>query len=162
MALETGTIAPDFSLGTKNAEGPKKIRLSDNFGRKNTVLLFFPLAFSSVCTQEMCDLSNGLAEFSGLNAEVYGISGDSPYSLEAWAKANNITVTLLSDYDHKVTEAYDVAFDSFIPQIGLVGVPKRSAYVIDKSGVIQYAESSDNPKQLPSFEAIKAKLSTLQ
>ncbi len=162
MALETGTKAPDFSLGTKTADGPKKIRLSDNFGSKNTVLLFFPWAFSSVCTQEMCDFSNGLAEYSGLNAEVYGISGDSPYALEAWAKANNITVTLLSDYDHKVTKAYDVAYESFFPPVGIAGVPKRSAFVIDKNGVIQYAESSDNPKQIPSFEAINAKLAELQ
>ena len=162
MALEIGTKAPEFSLATKTADGPEKIRLSDNFGSRNTVLLFFPLAFSSICTEEMCDVSSGLGEYSDLNAAVYGISGDSPHALEAWAREKNITVTLLGDYDHKVTEAYGVAYDSFIPEMGLVGVAKRSAFVIDKTGVIQYAESSDNPKQLPDFEAIKAKLAELQ
>jgi peroxiredoxin len=164
MALETGTKAPDFSLATKTADGPKQIRLSDNVGSRNTVLLFFPMAYTSVCTQEMCDTSKGLAEYSGLNAEVYGISGDNPFAQEAWAKANDISVTLLSDYEHKVAEAYDVAYDSFLPQVGLgmAGVAKRSAFVIDKEGIIQYAESSDNPKELPSFEAIRAKLAELQ
>lgn len=164
MALATGSKAPDFSLATKTADGPRQVKLSDNFGSKNTVLLFFPMAYTGVCTQEMCDISNGLSEYSGLNAEVYGISGDNPFAQEAWAKANSISVTLLSDYEHKVAESYGVAYDSFLPQIGLgmAGVAKRSAFVIDRDGVVQYAESSDDAKQLPNFEAIKAKLSQLQ
>ena len=164
MALATGSKAPDFSLATKTSDGPKQVKLSDNFGSKNTVLLFFPMAYTGVCTTEMCEITSGLSEYGALNAEVYGISGDNPFAQEAWATANNISVTLLSDYDHKVAETYGVAYDSFLPQIGLGmgGVPKRSAFVIDKDGVVQYAESNDDPKQLPDFEAIKAKLAELQ
>jgi peroxiredoxin len=158
MALSIGTKAPDFSLPTKTAEGPKQIRLSDNFGSKNTLLLFFPMAFTGVCTTEMCDVSQGLKAYSDSGAAVYGISGDSPFSLGAWAEKEGITFPLLSDYEHKVARTYDVAFDDFL---GMSGVAKRSAFVIDRAGVIQYAESSDDPKQLPDFEAIKAKLQSL-
>ena len=90
MPLAVGTKAPDFTLSTKTADGPKKIKLSDNFGKKNTLLLFFPMAFTGTCTEEMCSVSNGLREYSGMNAEVYGISGDNPFAQEAWAKKENI------------------------------------------------------------------------
>jgi len=164
MPLAVGTKAPDFSLPTKTAEGPKQIKLSDNFGKKNTVLLFFPMAFTGVCTTEMCDMSKELPNYNGLNAEVYGISGDNPFAQEAWAKKEDIEVTLLSDYEHKVARDYGVAYDSFLPQInlGMAGVAKRSAFIIDKNGVIQYAESNDDAKQLPNFDKIKAKLAELK
>ncbi|MFO1500315.1 MAG: redoxin domain-containing protein [Verrucomicrobiota bacterium] len=164
MAITVGSKAPDFELSTKTAEGPKKVKLSNNFGKKNTVLLFFPMAYTSVCTKEMCDVSQGLNGYSSLNAEVYGISGDNPFAQEAWAQKEGIKVTLLSDYEHKVTQAYGVAYDSFLPQInlGMGGVPKRSAFVIDKQGVVRYAEFSDDPKQLPNFDGIKSALSKAQ
>jgi peroxiredoxin len=164
MPLTVGTKAPDFSLPTKTAEGPKQIKLSDNSGKKNTVLLFFPMAFTGVCTSEMCDVSQGLNAYRDLNAEVYGISGDNPFAQEAWSQKEKIGVTLLSDYDHKVARAYGVSYDAFLPQmnLGMAGVAKRSAFVIDKNGVIQYAESSDDPKQLPNFDRIKAKLAELK
>jgi glutaredoxin-dependent peroxiredoxin len=163
MALSIGSKAPDFSLSTKTADGLKLVKLSDNFGKKNTLLLFFPMAFTGVCTAEMCETSAGLEVYKELNAQVYGISGDSPFSLEVWAQKEQINVPLLSDYDHVVTKSYGVAYDSFAPDRGLPmgGVPKRSAFIIDRSGVIQYVESSDNPRQLPNFEAIKAKLNEL-
>ncbi|MEP7014245.1 MAG: redoxin domain-containing protein [Verrucomicrobiota bacterium] len=164
MPIAVGTKAPDFSLPTKTAEGPKQIKLSDNFGKKNTLLLFFPMAFTGVCTTEMCDMSKELPSYSDINAAVYGISGDNPFAQEAWAQKEKIGVTLLSDYEHRVTQAYGIAYDSFLPQInlGMGGVAKRSAFIIDKSGVIQYAESSDDAKQLPSFDKIKAKLAELK
>ena len=164
MALAIGTKAPDFSLPTKTAEGPKQIKLSDNFGNKNTLLLFFPMAFTGTCTTEMCTISNGLREYSDLNATVYGISGDNPFAQEAWAQKEKITVPLLSDYEHKVAKAYDVMYDSFLPQmnLGMGGVAKRSAFIIDKNGVIQYAESHDDARELPNFEKIKAKLAELK
>ena len=164
MALNTGTRAPDFSLPTKTNEGPKQIRLSDNFGRQNTLLLFFPMAFTGVCTSEMCDVSKGLNAYVDLNAAVYGISGDNPFALEAWAQKENITFPLLSDYEHNVARAYGVAYDSFLPQInlGMGGVAKRSAFVVDKEGVIRYAESNDDAKQLPNFDQIKARLAELK
>jgi peroxiredoxin len=164
MSLAVGTKAPDFSLPTKTADGPKQIKLNDNFGKKNTLLLFFPMAFTGVCTTEMCDVSKGLNGYADLNAAVYGISGDNPFAQEAWAQKEKIGVTLLSDYEHKVANAYGVAYDSFLPQVnlGMGGVAKRSAFIVDKNGTIQYAESSDDPKQLPNFDKIKAKLAELK
>jgi peroxiredoxin len=164
MPLSNGTKAPDFSLPTKTADGPKQIRLSDNFGKKNTLLLFFPMAFTGTCTTEMCDTSKDLRNYDDVNAVVYGISGDNPFAQEAWAKKEDINVTLLSDYEHRVAKDYGVAYDSFLPQInlGMAGVAKRSAFVIDKNGVIQYAESNDDAKQLPNFDRIKAKLAELK
>ncbi len=89
--LPIGSKAPDFTLKTTTAEGLKDVKLSDNFGKKQTLLLFFPLAFTGTCTQEMCDVTAGLGEYSGLNAEVYGISVDSPFAQAAWAKQNKIS-----------------------------------------------------------------------
>ena len=164
MPLAVGTKAPDFTLSTKTADGPKQIRLGENFGKGNTLLLFFPMAFTATCTTEMCEVSAGLNAYTNLNAVVYGISGDNPFAQEAWAQKEKIGVTLLSDYEHKVAKAYDVIYDSFLPQLnlGMGGVAKRAAFVIDKNGVIQYAESSDDAKQLPNFDKIKAKLAELK
>ena len=162
MALTVGTQAPDFSLSTITADGPKLVSLADHKG-KNVVLFFFPMAFTGVCTQEFCSLSEGLADYTGLNAEVIGISGDNPFAQANWAEKEGIKVTLISDYEHGVAKAYDVGYDPFLPDKNLPmgGVPKRSAFIIDKEGVIQYAESSDSPGDLPNFDAIKAKLAEL-
>ena len=164
MALKVGDKAPDFELSTKTADGPKKVKLSANLGNKNTVLLFFPMAFTGVCTQEMCDVSQGMQAYTSLNAEVLGISGDNPFAQEAWAQKEKITVPLLSDYEHKVAQAYGVAYESFLPQLnlGMSGVSKRSAFVVDKQGVIRYAESNEDPKKLPNFEAIQQTLAGLK
>ncbi len=164
MPLAVGTKAPDFTLSTKTADGPKQVKLSDNFGKKNTLLLFFPMAFTGTCTTEMCGVSTDLAAYSSLNASVYGISGDNPFAQEAWAHKEKITVPLLSDYEHKVTQAYDVAYDSFLPQmnLGMGGVSKRAVFIIDCDGVIQYAQSNDDARALPNFEKIKAKLAELK
>jgi peroxiredoxin len=164
MPLTVGTKAPDFTLSTKTADGPKQIKLSDNFGKINTLLHFFPMALTGTCTTEMCCVGNGLREYNQMNCEVYGISGDNPFAQEAWAQKEKIGVTLLSDYEHKVAQAYGVVYDSFLPQLnlGMAGVAKRSAFVIDKNGVVQYAESNDDAKQLPNFDEIKAKLAELK
>ena len=164
MPLAVGTKAPDFTLPTKTTEGPKQIKLSENFGKKNTLLLFFPMAFTGTCTEEMCSLTPALPNYEGMNAVVYGISGDNPFAQEAWSQKEKIGVALLSDYEHKVARDYGVAYDSFLPQknLGMAGVAKRSAFVIDTNGVIQYAESSDDPGQLPNFDKIKAKLAELK
>ena len=164
MPLAVGTKAPDFTLSTKTADGPKQIRLSDNFGKKNTLLLFFPMAFTGTCTTEMCEVSAGLNGLHRFERDVYGISGDNPFAQEAWAQKEKITVPLLSDYEHKIAKEYGVMYDSFLPQmnLGMSGVPKRSAFIIDKNGVIQYAESNDDARQLPNFDKIKAKLAELK
>src|SRR5512145_2634915 len=108
MAIPVGSKAPDFTLKSKQASGLVDVKLSNNFGKKNTVLLFFPAAFTGVCTQEMCEISAGLNAYSGLNAEVIGISVDTPFSQEAWAKQEKINITLASDLNKEVTKAYDV------------------------------------------------------
>ena len=163
MALAVGTKAPDFSLASKTGDGPKQIKLSDNFGKTNTLLLFFPMAFTGTCTTEMCCVSMDITAYRSLNATVYGISGDNPFAQEAWAKKESITVPLLSDYEHKVAQQYDVIYDSFLPpNLGMGGVPKRSAFIVDREGVIQYAESHDDARELPNFDRIKAKLAEMK
>ena len=155
MALAVGSKAPDFTLKTKTADGLKDVKLSDHFGKQPVVLLFFPLAYTGVCTQEMCDVSGGLGGYEQLGAAVYGISVDSPFTHEAWAKANGIKVTLLSDLNKTVTKAYDVVF----PNLAGVGdTAARAAFVVGKDGVIKYAEQTPTPKDLPSFEKVKAAL----
>ncbi len=155
MPLAVGTKAPDFTLKTKTADGLADIKLSDNFGKKQTVLLFFPLAYTGVCTQEMCDQTSGLAEYEKLGATVYAISVDSPFAQEAWAKANKIGITILSDLNKEVTKSYGVLF----PMLAGIGdTAARAAFVIGQDGVIKYAEQTATPKDLPNFTAIKAAL----
>lgn len=135
------------------------MKLSDNFGKKNTVVLFFPLAFTGVCTQEMCDVTAGLSQYSKLNADVIGISVDSPFAQEAWAIQNKIGIRLASDLNKATTKAYDVVF----PMLAGVGdTSARAAFVIDRHGVVQYAEQTATPKDLPNFSAVQAVLETLK
>jgi len=164
MELKAGDKAPNFELSSKQADGLKKLKLSDNLGKQHTLLLFVPMAFTGVCTQEFCEISAGLGQYTALNAAVWGISGDNPFAQEAWAQKEKITLPLLSDYDHKVTKSYGCAYDSFLPakNLGMADVPKRSAFVVDKQGVIRYAEINDDPGKLPNFDAIKACLAQLK
>ena len=154
MATQIGESAPEFTL--KNAD-MEDVSLTD-FSGKKVVLLFVPLAFSGPCTQELCDISTGIIAYDDLGAQVLGISVDSPLSLKAWAEKEGITIPLLSDFNKEVSAAYGAQFDDML---GLKGVAKRSAFVLDGEGVIRYASVSDDPKQLPDFEAIKACLQTL-
>lgn len=157
MPIAVGTRAPDFTLKSKTADGLRDVRLSDNFGQRSTVLLFFPLAYTSVCTKEMCDISAGLGEYAGLGADVIGISVDSPLTQEVWAKTNAITVTLVSDLNKDVTKAYDVLFPMFK---GVGDTSARAAFVIGRDGLVKYAEQTATPGHLPDFAAIKAALAT--
>jgi glutaredoxin-dependent peroxiredoxin len=159
MAISVGTKAPDFSLKSKQASGLVDVKLSNNFGQKNTVVLFFPLAFTSVCTKEMCDVTAGLNAYSGMNADVIGISVDSPFAQEAWAQKEKITVTLASDLNKEVIKQYGVVF----PMLAGTGdTAARAAFVIDKSGVVQYSEQTPTPKDLPNFNAIQETLAKLK
>lgn len=155
MALAAGSKAPDFTLKSKNADGLADFTLSANFGQKPTVLLFFPLAFTGVCTTEMCDVSSGLAAYADLGAEVIAISVDSPFAQEAWAKVNNIKIKIVSDLNKETTRAYDVLFPGLA---GIGDTSARAAFVIGTDGVIKYAEQTPTPKDLPNFEAVKAAL----
>ncbi len=159
MALSVGAKAPDFTLKSKQASGLMDLKLSNNFGKKNTVLLFFPAAFTSVCTQEMCDISAGLNAYSGLNAEVIGISVDTPFAQEAWAQKEKIRILLARDLNKEVIKKYDVVF----PMLAGVGdTAARAAFVIDKNGVIQYSEQTPTPKDLPDFSKVKETLARLK
>jgi glutaredoxin-dependent peroxiredoxin len=155
MPLKIGTSAPDFTLKTKTASGLEDVKLSDNFGKRNTVLLFFPLAFTGICTQEMCDVSGGITSYETLNAAVYGISVDSPFAQEAWANQEKISVKLLSDLNKTVVKAYDVLFPGLA---GIGDTAARAAVVIDKQGKVVHTEQTPTPKDLPDFEAVKAAL----
>ena len=155
MPIAIGSKAPDFTLKTKTADGPKDVKLSDNFGKHQTVLLFFPAAFTGVCTTEMCDQTGGLAEYEKLGATVYGISVDGPFAQEAWAKQNKIGITLLSDQNKTVIKAYHVVFPNLA---GMYETAARAAIVIGKDGVVKYAEQTPTPKDLPNFAAVKAAL----
>jgi peroxiredoxin len=163
MSIKVGDKAPDFTLVTQTPNGPELVKLSDQIGKSNIVLLFVPMAFTGGCTTELCGISNGISEYTALDATVFGISGDNPFAQEAWAQKEGITITLLSDYEHAVTAAYGVAYEQFLPQKNLImgGVSKRSAFVIDKAGVVQYAEVLDVPSDMPNFEAIKTTLRAL-
>ena len=158
MAIAVGSKAPDFTLKSKSP-ADADVKLSNNFGKQNTVLLFFPLAFTGVCTTEMCDVTAGLSAYAGMNADVIGISVDSPFAQAAWAQKEKIGITLASDLNKTVTKAYDVEF----PMLAGVGdTSARAAFVIDKNGVVQYAEQTPTPKDLPNFTAVKAALAKLQ
>ncbi|NCY22750.1 peroxiredoxin [bacterium] len=155
MALSAGSQAPDFTLKTKRGGDPKDVKLSENLGKKKTVLLFFPLAFTGVCTKEFCDISAGLSAYEKLDAAVYGISVDSPFAQEAWADKEKIKIPLLSDLNKEVSKAYGTLLPDLI---GLGSVSARAAFVIDKAGVIKYSEQTPTPLELPDFNKIQATL----
>ncbi len=156
MPIPVGAQAPDFTLKTKTADGLKDVSLRELLGKGQVVLLFFPLAYTGTCTQEMCDVTQGLGGYAGLNASVVGVSVDSPFAQEAWAKQHAIQVTLVSDLNKTVTRAYDV----LIPNLAGIGdTSARAAFVIGRDGKIKYSEQTATPKDLPNFTAIKAALS---
>lgn len=163
MSIKVGDQAPDFTLVTKTADGPETVSLSDLTGASKLVLLFVPMAFTGTCTEEFCDVSKGIGVYEGLDAKVVGISGDNPFAQEAWAQKEGIGITLLSDYEHEVAKAYGVAYETFLPEANLImgGVAKRSAFVVDPSGVVRYAEVLEDPHDLPDFDAIQACLKSI-
>ncbi len=160
MSIQIGDKAPDFTLVSKTADGPQLVKLSDLIGKSNIVLLFVPMAFTGVCTTEFCEISAGISDYEALDAKVLGISGDNPFAQAAWAEKEGITIPLLSDYEHEVAKAYGVAYDQFLPSANLImgGVAKRSAFVIDKAGIVRHIDIQEHPKDLPDFNAVKAAL----
>lgn len=158
MPLNVGDLAPDFTLPTKDAEGVREVTLSDYKGKQPVVLLFFPLAFTSVCMEEVCLVRDSLAAYSALDAQVFGISVDSPFTLEVMAEKESLNFPLLSDFNKSTSAAYDCLFEDLK---GFKGVAKRSAFVIDAEGFVKYAAVSDDPKQMPDFEAIQSTLKAL-
>jgi peroxiredoxin len=159
MAIPVGSKAPDFTLKSKQATGLVDVKLSDNFGKKNTVLLFVPAAFTSVCTKELCDITQGLSAYQDLDAAVIGLSVDSPFAQEAWAQKERIGITLASDLNKTVTNAYDVLLPGLL---GIGDFAARAAFVIDRQGVVQYSEQTPTPKDLPNFNAVRETLAKLK
>ncbi|MEP3208140.1 MAG: redoxin domain-containing protein [Maribacter sp.] len=154
-ALVVGQKAPDFKLTGTDLE---PITL-DKYKGRNLILHFFPLAFTSVCTEQLCTANGEENDYASLNAEVVGVSVDSPFVLDKFSKENNLNFPLGSDFNRKVSEDYGVLFDGDFA--GMTGFSMRSAFVIDSEGVIRYAETTDG-KSLPSFENIKKTLNSLK
>lgn len=155
MSVQTGNKAPDFALYSSDKE---KITLSEQKG-KNVLLLFFPLAFTSVCTAELCSVRDNLSMYNNMNAVVYGISVDSPQTLDRFKKDQNLNFSLLSDFNKEASTDYGAIYDTFA--MGMKGVSKRAAFVIDKEGTVRYAEVLENAGEQPNFEEIKKTLESL-
>ena len=152
MAIKIGQKAPNFNLPDQDKN---MISLEGLTGR-NVVLLFFPAAFTGVCTKEMCQTRDELTFFNGMNANVYGISVDMPFSLNKFKELNGITFPLLSDFNKEAITAYDVMIENF--SVGLKGVAKRASFVVDKEGTVIFAEVLPNPGDYPDFDGIKKAL----
>ncbi len=155
MSLQIGQPAPDFSLFDSDKN---KVSLSEHSGN-NVLLLFFPFAFSSVCTAELCSVRDSIGGYNSLQVKVFGISVDSLYTLAKFKSEQNLNFTLLSDFNKQVSHAYQAVYETF--GYGMKGVSKRAAFIIDKAGLIRYAEVLDNAGEQPKFNLITRKLEEL-
>ena len=155
MKIELGQTAPDFTLydSAKN-----KVTLSDLHGQ-NVLLLFFPLAFTSTCTAELCSVRDNISFYNNVNAKVFGISVDSLHTLAKYKAEQNLNFTLLSDFNKEVSSMYDSLYERF--GYNMKGVSKRSAFVIDKEGIVRYAEVLENAGEQPNFKNITLTLESL-
>lgn len=149
MPIKVGEKAPLFTLRNSATE---EVSLSD-YKEKNVVVLFFPLAFTGVCTTELCEIRDSIAEYNNMNAEVMAISVDSPFTLAKFKEEQGYNFPLLSDFNKEVSRAYGSLYEDFV--LDMKGVSKRSAFVIDKEGTIKYVEVLENAADIPNFEAVK-------
>jgi len=156
MEIQIGQEAPDFKL--HNTE--KNLISLHDYNGKNVLLLFFPLAFTGVCTSELCSVRDTLAQYNDIGAEVIGISVDSLFVLEKFKSENDLNFTLLSDFNKEVSKLYGCLYDTFV--FDMAGVAKRSAFVIDKEGKVQYAEVLESAGDLPDFDAIHGVLNKIK
>ena len=156
MSLKTGDKAPDFKLYNSERQ---EVALDSFQGKDNVVLLFFPQSFTGVCTEEMCNTRDDISFYQNVGAQVLGISVDSVFTLAKFKEEQQLNFPLLSDFNKEVSRAYGALYEDWI--LGMKGVSKRSAFVIDKNGIIRYAEVLDNPKEMPNFEAVKSTLASL-
>jgi peroxiredoxin len=155
MAIQIGDKAPNFTLFSSD-----KAQISlENYQGKNVVLLFFPMAFTSVCTAELCSMRDDIALYNNLNAEILAISVDSPFTLAKFKEEQQLNFPLLSDFNKTVSAMYGALYEEFV--LGMKGVAKRSAFVIDKEGTVRYAQVLESAGDLPDFEAIKQTLNQL-
>ncbi len=156
MSIQIGSTAPSFTL---KASDKSDVSLSDYAG-KNVVVLFFPLAFTGVCTTELCSIRDNKSDYESLNAEVLAISVDSLFTLEKFKSEQGFNFPLLSDWNKDVSASYGALYDEYV--LGMKGVSKRSAFVVDKEGKIRYAEVLEDARELPNFVAINETLKEVQ
>lgn len=157
MSISIGSKAPDFSLYDSDKN---KVSLSDFKGNKNVLVLFFPMAFTSTCTEELCAVRDDIARYSNTNAQVLGISVDSVFTLAKYKEEQSYNFPLLSDFNKDISAAYRSIYETFTPMI-MKGVSKRAAFIIDKAGIVQYEEVLENAGEVPNFKAINSKLESL-
>jgi len=155
MALKVGDKAPDFTLYSSDK---KEVSLSDYKGQ-NVLILFFPLAFTGTCTKELCGIRDNAFDFNGLDMEVVAISVDSPQTLAKWKEMEKYNFTMLSDFNKEVSRAYDSIYENF--SLNMQGVSKRSAFLVDGDGIIQYAEVLENATEIPNMAGIKDRVKEL-
>jgi peroxiredoxin len=155
MSVTIGSKAPAFSL--VNTE-KQKVSLED-FKGQNLVILFFPMAFTSVCTAELCSIRDNISTYNGLNTAVVGISVDSPFTLGKFKEDQKLNFPLLSDFNKEASQAYGAFYENFV--LDLKGVSKRAAFIVDKEGIIRYAQVLESAGDLPDFEAVKNTLAGL-
>lgn len=159
MSVKVGSLAPDFSLKNFNNED---FTLSGFKGKKNVVLLFFPAVGTSVCEKELCSTRDGMKDYENLDAQVIAISVDMPFSQKLWHDKHNFNFPVVSDFNKEVSKAYDAIYENWLPdKFALKGVSKRSAFVIDKNGVVQYAEVLEDAHDEPNYNAIQETLKKL-
>ena len=155
MHLKIGDKAPNFTL---RATDKSEVSLSDYEG-KNLLVLFFPLAFTGVCTAELCDVRDNMKKYESLKAEVVAVSVDSLFTLEKFKESQNYNFPLLSDFNKTTSRAYGSLYEDFV--LGMKGVSKRSAFVVDGHGTLQYVEVLDDAGQQPNFSKIQNVLEAL-
>jgi len=153
--IQIGTPAPDFTLYDSDK---KKVSLSDYKG-KNVLLLFFPQAFTGTCTKELCSTRDNIALYNQADAQVLAISVDSVFTLAKYKEDQQLNFPLLSDFNKEVSTTYGTLYDTFV--FDMKGVSKRSAFVVDKQGMVRYAEVLETASDLPNFDAIRNTLKTL-
>jgi len=155
MSVTIGQQAPELNLYDTEK---KIVTLAEQRGN-NVLLLFFPLAFTGVCTKELCGIRDNIVAYNSVNAKVFGISVDSPQTLARFKEEQHLNFSLLSDFNKTASNDYGCLYDAFIGW--MKGVSKRSAFIIDKDGIIQYAEVLENAGELPDFEKINKVLAVL-
>lgn len=160
MAINTGDKAPDFTLlSFSHTEEPKEYNLSSYKGKQNVLILFFPQAYTGVCTDEMCSISDNFNQFSGNGTEVLGISVDGTFVQKAFAKEKNIKFPLLSDFNKEVIKKYDVVQAEFAH--GMKNVSQRAVFLIDKDGIVRYKEITENPGVQVNYDKLKEAIKNL-
>ncbi len=159
MALQIGDYAPNFTLKSSELAD---VSLSDYAGKQNVIILFFPLVNTGTCEKELCAMRDGMAIYENLDAQVLAISVDSPFSQKLWADKQKFNFPLLSDFNKEVCQSYGAFYDVFVPgKLDFKGVAKRSAFVVDKEGIVQYAEVLEDAGMEPDYEAIQEALKNL-